>query len=132
MARGDTILGESRRRGKIVGPFLPFAEFLLGTPPTPADALLDDGDTLEKWGIDARVLHTPGHTTGSCCLLTQSGAAFVGDLLSGGRHPHAQRYYADDWGQIPVSIARLRDQQPELIYAGHGSLPVTAAQLAAL
>jgi hydroxyacylglutathione hydrolase len=129
MARGDTILGECRGRGKIVGPFLPFAEFLLGTDPTPADILLEDGDTLESWGIDARVLHTPGHTAGSSCLLVESRVAFVGDLLSGGIHPHAQRYYADDWSQIPTSIARLREQNPEMVYAGHGSRPVSAEQL---
>jgi len=129
MARGDTILGECRGRGKIVGPFLPFVEFFPGIDPTPADILLEEGDSLSEWGFDARVLHTPGHTAGSSCLLAESRIAFAGDLLSGGRHPHAQRYYADDWSQIPTSITRLRAEKPDLVYAGHGSRPVTAEQL---
>ena len=132
MARGDTILGETRGRGRLVGPFLPFAEFLIGAIPTPPHILLADGDALLQWGLEASVLHTPGHTDGSSCLLLPSRIAFAGDLLSGGRRPHAQRYYAQDWSQIPASIARLRERQPELVYAGHGSQPVRGRQLQSL
>ena len=129
MARGDTILGDTRGRGRLVGPFLPFAEFLIGAPPTPADILLEDGDSLSQWGLDATVLHTPGHTVGSSCLLAEGRLAFVGDLLTAGRQLHAQRFYADDWSQIPTSIGRLLARRPERVYAGHGNRTLTATEL---
>ena len=129
MARGDTILGETRGRGRLVGPFLPFAEFVIGISPTPADLLLDDGDSLADWGLDATLLHTPGHTPGSSCLLVDGGLAFVGDLLTAGRRPHAQRFYADDWSQIPASIARLDAAGPERVFAGHGEQVLAGAQV---
>ena len=40
-----------------------------------------NGDTdLADWGLEARVIHTPGHTSGSLSVLTPDGDAFVGDL----------------------------------------------------
>jgi hydroxyacylglutathione hydrolase len=129
MARGDTLLGEPRSRGRIAAPFLPFAEFIVGAVATPADIVLDDGDSLQDWGLDAALLHTPGHTDGSSCLLVEGRLAFVGDLLSAGRRPHVQRFYAEDWDQIPASLARLQAAHPERLYAGHGRRALTASEL---
>ncbi|MCG8560342.1 MAG: MBL fold metallo-hydrolase, partial [Hyphomicrobiales bacterium] len=44
------------------------------------DRLLKDGDTFKVGGIDARVLHTPGHTP-ACMTYVIGDAAFVGDTL---------------------------------------------------
>ena len=44
------------------------------------DRLLKDGDTFKVGGIDARVLHTPGHTP-ACMTYIIGDAAFVGDTL---------------------------------------------------
>ena len=55
--------------------------------------------------------------------------AFVGDLLTAGRHPHPQRFYASDWSQIPRSLARLHERRPEWAYAGHGAAPLAGSQL---
>ncbi len=57
---------------------------LAGAPRTvePADALLQDGDTIEEAGIVLAVLHTPGHTPGGICLYVESeGLVFSGDTL---------------------------------------------------
>jgi hydroxyacylglutathione hydrolase len=35
---------------------------------------------LLEFGVDGRIVHTPGHTSGSISLLLDSGEAFVGDL----------------------------------------------------
>lgn len=45
-----------------------------------ADALFKDGDVLSLAGLSVRVIHTPGHTVGSCCFLIE-GALFTGDTL---------------------------------------------------
>ena len=42
--------------------------------------LVDDGDTIAVGGMQATVIHTPGHTPGSQCLLVQ-GHLLTGDTL---------------------------------------------------
>ncbi len=49
------------------------------TPPPP-DRLLHEGDSIDIGGLRFSVLHTPGHTPGSICLLTE-GKVFTGDTL---------------------------------------------------
>jgi hydroxyacylglutathione hydrolase len=45
------------------------------------DELLEDGRSLSDFGLDATVLHLPGHTRGSIGILTRNGALFRGDLM---------------------------------------------------
>ena len=42
--------------------------------------LYDEGDTLEMGSLTIRVMHTPGHTEGSVCLLVDD-VIFAGDTL---------------------------------------------------
>ncbi len=49
------------------------------TPATP-DRLLNEGDIIDVGGLNFSVLHTPGHTPGSICLLTDN-KVFTGDTL---------------------------------------------------
>ena len=52
--------------------------------PAPADLRVDDGETLIVGGMRIRVLHTPGHTADSMCLVADD-RVFTGDtLLIGG------------------------------------------------
>lgn len=48
--------------------------------PGPPDRLLDEGDVIDVGGLQFSVLHTPGHTPGSICLLTDD-KVFTGDTL---------------------------------------------------
>lgn len=48
--------------------------------PAKPDVLLNDADTVGFGGLSARVLHTPGHTPGSICLLLP-GHLFAGDTI---------------------------------------------------
>ncbi|MBR1747179.1 MAG: MBL fold metallo-hydrolase [Clostridia bacterium] len=48
--------------------------------PTP-DVLIDDGDLLTIGEMSIRVLHTPGHTMGSCCYDLDGQYLFSGDTL---------------------------------------------------
>jgi hydroxyacylglutathione hydrolase len=78
-----------------------------------------DGDMLEFGGIRIQVLHTPGHTPGHCCFLTD---AFVlsGDLVfagSIGRSDFANSSPRD----MDSSLRRfllLADELP--VWPGHG------------
>lgn len=47
-----------------------------------ADVLLKDGQIYEAAGMKFRVIHTPGHTKGSCCYyIEEEKALFCGDTL---------------------------------------------------
>jgi hydroxyacylglutathione hydrolase len=48
--------------------------------PHPPDRLLHEGDTIDIGGVGFTVIHTPGHTPGSICLLS-GNKVFTGDTL---------------------------------------------------
>ena len=48
--------------------------------PCEADILLEGGDVIKAAGFDVEVLHTPGHSGGSVCYLTEN-VMFSGDTL---------------------------------------------------
>ena len=54
---------------------------LVGAGLKPHD--VEDGDKFTAGGLEFQVIHTPGHTTGSCCFLTGS-VCCVGDTLFAG------------------------------------------------
>jgi hydroxyacylglutathione hydrolase len=124
LALGRTDLGEVRGYVRWLLWLFPLVQRLFRPQPVEADLLVQDGQDLSDFGIPAQVLHTPGHTPGSSCLLLDGGHAFAGDLLSTTGRPHTQRYYATDWAQLPASLARLKACRPEWVYAGHGRKPL--------
>lgn len=44
------------------------------------DRFIEDGDVLELLGMEIRVIHTPGHTAGSCSFIVEN-IIFTGDTL---------------------------------------------------
>ncbi len=49
------------------------------------DRFHEDGDAFAVGGHEARVIHTPGHSAGSCCLWFEAARTlFVGDTLFAG------------------------------------------------
>ncbi len=49
-------------------------------PRTEGDILLKDGDVIQSGSLSFRVLHTPGHTPGSVCFVSQENV-FCGDTV---------------------------------------------------
>jgi hydroxyacylglutathione hydrolase len=83
---------------------------------------------LNPFGVDGRIIPTPGHTAGSVSVLMAGGDAIVGDLIMGGylggrifpRLP-TYHYFAEDFALLKVSITKLlADYAPARIYVGHG------------
>jgi hydroxyacylglutathione hydrolase len=86
---------------------------------TPPDFTLEDGETLDSFGLNASLLHTPGHTPGHTCLLLADGTAFAADLIARKPWPRLQGLLATDWSQLPGSLARLQSVRPQWVYTGH-------------
>jgi hydroxyacylglutathione hydrolase len=125
LARGETRIGSARGRGKLMEALLPLAELFFRPEPVTPDILLEDGDRLDNYGLEARVIHTPGHTLGSSCLIVEDRVGFVGDLLTAMGRPSLQRLLAEDWSLLRQSYARLQGIELERVYPGHGRNPVS-------
>ena len=96
-------------------------------PAFPPDLLVDEAFDLSRFGINVRILHTPGHTAGSLSILLPGGELIVGDLmmgslLGGSLFPSRPRlpYYADDLANLHASIQKVLSHNPHTIYPGHG------------
>jgi glyoxylase-like metal-dependent hydrolase (beta-lactamase superfamily II) len=120
---GLSPLGTRRDLGFVFTLGLPLVNRLRPLPATSPDFTLEDGDTLECFGLDASILHTPGHTPGHTCLLLPDKIAISGDLFGRNPRPRLQYLVATDWSQLPHSLARLQAAQPEWVYTGHSWRP---------
>jgi len=83
------------------------------------DLYLEDGDDLAEYGLEARVLHIPGHSRGSIAVLTAGGQLFSGDLVVRKNGP-VRNSLIDDPAAASASIARLKSLKIDTVYPGHG------------
>ncbi|MEU0477946.1 MBL fold metallo-hydrolase [Streptosporangium sp. NPDC006013] len=84
--------------------------------PSAATRLLDDGEVLPLGGRDLRVVHVPGHTQDSICLVDEShGFLFGGDAIdTGGIYAHLP---TADPAQFVASLRRLDALLPSTVVA---------------
>lgn len=100
-------------------------------PHLTADILLSEGESVTLPGSDLAltVLHTPGHTPGSICLLGE-GVLFTGDCLFAGGIGRVDLPGGDEHAMMH-SLARLSRLDPELVvYPGHGLATSIGRELA--
>ncbi len=124
MAASRSSLGTTHRYGFIYPPAQKLLNYFHPLPATPPDFTLDDGDTLERYGFEALVLHTPGHTLGHTCLKLVENIIFAGDLLGGFPKPALQSLLATNWDLLPKSLLTLQTADPEWVYIGHSLQPI--------
>jgi glyoxylase-like metal-dependent hydrolase (beta-lactamase superfamily II) len=100
----------------------------LGPLSPEADRLLRDGDRIEVGGLVFAVIHTPGHTPGGICLLTDD-ALFSGDTLFAGgigRTDFPGGSHEQLIGAIHRRLLILPDDT--LVYPGHGPATTIGAE----
>ena len=85
-----------------------------------------EGSALNLAGLSIRVLHTPGHTPGSVCLLTEN-ALFSGDTLFAGSCGRTD--IGGSWPAIQKSLARLASMEADFtVFPGHGESTTLAQE----
>ena len=85
-----------------------------------------EGDVLHLAGLEITVLHTPGHTPGSVCLVCEN-MMFSGDTLFEGACGRTD--IGGSWPQIQVSLARLAGLDTDyIVYPGHGGSTTLAME----
>jgi len=106
-------------RRRLTAPTALFAPFEIA-PSVPAVELAEGG--LIRFGdIRLRILHTPGHTEGSVCLLAEDeGLLFSGDTLFAGAWGRVDLPGGDP-DQMVASLARLTGLEDHTgVFPGHG------------
>lgn len=83
------------------------------------DILLGDGFDLSAYGVDATIIHMPGHTLGSIAIFTKDGNLIAGDTFTNNNKPTTAPN-AIDFKQLSASIQKLRDYAIGTVYPGHG------------
>ncbi|OIO26980.1 hypothetical protein AUJ14_00755 [Candidatus Micrarchaeota archaeon CG1_02_55_22] len=91
------------------------------TPSSKPDAFLVEGQVLRVGAVEFCVLHTPGHSKGSCCFyFEKEELLFSGDLLFAGgvgRTDFPESKHAD----LLASLKRVASLPPQtLVLPGHG------------
>ena len=111
--------------------FMPFIKI----PKAKVDLVLgDEGLSLVDFGIPGRIVHTPGHSSGSVSVLLDTGEVFVGDLAMN-RFPLRMSpglpIFADDPAAVVSSWKMLIDLGASTVYPAHGrAFPITVIEKA--
>ncbi len=118
----DSLIGiEENDAKRLLDPSLNFsAHTTLRVISNPADVILKDGDIVEIGDLRLKVIHTPGHTKGSICLLGE-GFVLTGDTLFEGAVGNAKEYKGA-FDELVTSIKTRLMVLPDntMVFPGHG------------
>ncbi|MBR3533787.1 MAG: MBL fold metallo-hydrolase [Clostridiales bacterium] len=78
-----------------------------------------EGDTLNEYGFDAKIIELPGHTAGSIGVDVEGRDLIVGDALDNWIMPATGHLYSDK-DALKKSAAKIRALGRRKIYYGHG------------
>ena len=87
-----------------------------------ADKLLSDGDVLDILGIKIKVIHTPGHSKGSCCFYLEDEKILIsGDTLFEGSVGRTD-FPTGSMKEMDHSINEILMKLPDdvEVFPGHG------------
>ena len=82
------------------------------------DFTVEDGQDLTAYGLDAKVVHLPGHTSGEIGVLTAQGELFCGDMFM--ETKKGLRFGYGDPADFKASLEKLRTLDIKTFYPGHG------------
>ena len=100
----------------VMSRLMPFKAQNRGKP----DVLLEEASSLSAYGLDATVFNTPGHSSGSVCILTASGDLFCGDLFTNSTGKPGLNSMMYDQPAGDASFKRLKTLPIQTVYPGHG------------
>jgi glyoxylase-like metal-dependent hydrolase (beta-lactamase superfamily II) len=83
------------------------------------DLVLKDGETIESGELKLTIIHTPGHSPGSICLLSNKGHLFSGDTLFSGGSFGRTDLPGGSTNKLLGSLERLKNLDFEFLMPGH-------------
>jgi hydroxyacylglutathione hydrolase len=88
-------------------------------PKFKTDIQLSDGQSLDEYGLKAKIIHIPGHTDGSIGVLTDDGDFFAGDTFVNYKKP-AIAIIIQNQSELRESIDKIKKLNIGTVYPGHG------------
>jgi hydroxyacylglutathione hydrolase len=82
------------------------------------DFTVADGQDLSAYGLEAQVIHLPGHTLGEIGILTARGELFCGDMFM--HNDQGLRFGYGDPSDFKASLEKLKALDIKTFYPGHG------------
>jgi glyoxylase-like metal-dependent hydrolase (beta-lactamase superfamily II) len=121
LSRGETIKAEPTRLfAKVMSRLFRNS----GVKPVKADILVENEIGLNEFGVEGRIIHTPGHTQGSLTVVVDNSGVIVGDMLSGKKSGQefkaALPIFAADMNELKESMKKIIKLAPKSIYNSHG------------
>jgi hydroxyacylglutathione hydrolase len=116
---GNMDLNRNNRKGRIARILLSFISLYRISDRFEPDVYLEEGCDLSGYGLNAKILHLPGHSKGSIGILTASGDLFCGDLLWNMGKP-SPKPNIDNLAELRASIEKVRNLKIKTVYPGHG------------
>jgi glyoxylase-like metal-dependent hydrolase (beta-lactamase superfamily II) len=104
-----------RTIGKIMFFFLIRGTFEKFTP----DILIEDEQDLTPYGLEAEIIHIPGHSKGSIGILTTNNNLICGDLLINIKKPQ-KNTLIDNKKELDASVEKITNLEINMVYPGHG------------
>jgi len=110
--------------GKVLGSILKIVLPSIKIPFAKLDKeISNEGFSLVDYGINGKVIHTPGHSPGSVSIVLDSGDAFVGDLAMNGfplRSGPGLPIFGNDINLIKESWTKILKSDIKTVYPAHG------------
>lgn len=98
-------------------------------PAAEPDIVMQEEFDLQAYGIDGKIVHTPGHSQGSVAIVLDNGEMLLGDLVRGTEPEiHLGSYY-EDKDVLIQSLEKLAAYDADKIYLSHGASIDNAALL---
>ncbi|MTI56278.1 MBL fold metallo-hydrolase [Geosporobacter ferrireducens] len=88
--------------------------------PVEVDIIIKDEFDLLDYGVDGRILHTPGHTEGSVSIIIEEKFCLTGDTLFNMFPNSVYPPFANDEEKLIESWKKLRENNCIKYYPGHG------------
>lgn len=118
---GIKVYACSEEQKMLLDPSINMSGFFGGGCSVRPDVLLKDLDVFMAAGFSIQMIHTPGHTVGSCCYyIEEEGVLFSGDTLFYGSVGRTD-FPGGSTAEIVRSLHKLVDSLPEEteVYPGH-------------
>lgn len=116
--RGNTLWGKIS-----MAIFKPFLKNIVVPGVIPDITIEEENFSLKPFGINGKIIHTPGHTMGSISVILDSGDAFVGCMVHN-RLPFTIKpkfpIYANHPNLLDDSWLTILREGATTIYPGHG------------
>ena len=94
-----------------------------GLEPVIPDIVFEDELILDDFEIPGKIVHSPGHSPGSCSIILENGEILIGDLIREKKPGVIDTgLFYNEQEQIFESLRKISTYNPIIFYLSHGRL----------